>query len=193
MKLGEMEGSAKYLEVLHRAEDYFQQSVTKPESSFEVSPGDEILTVLQTTTVDLKEFEREAACLPPEDDDSWLEITAGDLDQMLKEARNESLPSSNEEEQKHDLEAVAERADSEELDSDDLDEEEEFDFSSEDDEDLDVEDQSQDQKVPPNELIGSLKSYMSEMDSELAHNNVGKSFTIQKKGMGQSLPGCLTR
>ncbi|XP_042662762.1 protein ecdysoneless homolog isoform X2 [Tyto alba] len=193
MKLGEMEGSAKYLEVLHRAEDYFQQSVTKPESSFEVSPGDEILTVLQTTTVDLKEFEREAACLPPEDDDSWLEITAGDLDQMLKEARNESLPSSNEEEQKYDLEAVAERADSEELDSDDLDEEEEFDFSSEGDEDLDVEDQRQDQKVPPNELIGSLKSYMSEMDSELAHNNVGKSFTIQKKGMGQSLPGCLTR
>ncbi|XP_042656986.1 protein ecdysoneless homolog isoform X1 [Tyto alba] len=138
--------------------------------------------MLQTATVDLKEFEREAACLPPEDDDSWLEITAGDLDQMLKEARNESLPSSNEEEQKYDLEAVAERADSEELDSDDLDEEEEFDFLNEDDEDLDVEDQRQDQKVPPNELIGSLKSYMSEMDRELAHTNVGKSFTVQKRG-----------
>ncbi|XP_042650013.1 protein ecdysoneless homolog isoform X3 [Tyto alba] len=136
-----MEGSAKYLEVLHRAEDYFQQSVTKPESSFEVSPGDEILTLLQTTTVDLKEFEREAACLFPEDG-----------------------------------------ADSEELDSDGLDEEEEFDFSNKDDEDLDVEDQRQDQKVPPNELIGSLKSYMSEMDRELAHTNVGKSFTVQKRG-----------
>jgi len=32
-----------------------------------LSPGDEILTLLQTTTIDLKEFEREAACLPPED------------------------------------------------------------------------------------------------------------------------------
>lgn len=41
-------------------------------------------------------------------DDSWLEITPDDLDQMLKEARNESLPSSNEEEQKYNLEAVAE-------------------------------------------------------------------------------------
>ena len=41
-------------------------------------------------------------------DDSWLEITPDDLDQMLKEARNESLPCSNEEEQKYDLEAVAE-------------------------------------------------------------------------------------
>ncbi|XP_042650011.1 protein ecdysoneless homolog isoform X1 [Tyto alba] len=73
-------------------------------------------------------------------------------------------------------------ADSEELDSDGLDEEEEFDFSNKDDEDLDVEDQRQDQKVPPNELIGSLKSYMSEMDRELAHTNVGKSFTVQKRG-----------
>lgn len=41
-------------------------------------------------------------------DDSWLEITPDDLDQMLKEARSESLPSPNEEEQKYDLEAVAE-------------------------------------------------------------------------------------
>ncbi|NXW98390.1 ECD protein, partial [Larus smithsonianus] len=105
---GEMEGSAKYLELLHKAEDYFQQSVTKPESSVEANPGDEILTLLQTTTIDLKELEREAACLPPEDDDSWLEITPDDLDQMLKEGRNESPPSSNEEEQKYDLEAVAE-------------------------------------------------------------------------------------
>ncbi|XP_075615109.1 protein ecdysoneless homolog [Balearica regulorum gibbericeps] len=220
---GEMEGSAKYLELLHMAEDYFEQSVTKPESSVELSPGDEILTLLQTTTIDLKEFEREAACLPPEDDDSWLDITPDDLDQMLKEARNESLPSSNEEEQKYDLEAVAESmkafvskvsthegaempwssdeshvtfdvdsftkaldrilgADSEELDSDDLDEEEEFDFSDEDDEDFDAENQRQDQKESPSELIGSLKSYMNEMDRELAHTNVGKSFTTQKKG-----------
>ncbi|XP_009696578.1 PREDICTED: protein SGT1, partial [Cariama cristata] len=220
---GEMEGSAKYLELLHMAEDYFQQSVTKPESSVEASPGDEILTLLQATTIDLKELEREAADLPPEDDDSWLEITPDDLDQMLKEARNESLPSSNEEEQKYDLEAVAESmkafvskvsthegaempwssdeshvtfdvesftkaldrilgADSEELDSDDLDEEEEFDFSDEDDEDLDAENQRQDQEVSPNELIGSLKSYMNEMDRELAHTNVGRSFTTQKKG-----------
>ncbi|NXI99691.1 ECD protein, partial [Psophia crepitans] len=220
---GEMEGSAKYLELLHMAEDYFEQSVTKPESSVEMSPGDEILTLLQTTTIDLEEFEREAACLPPEDDDSWLDITPDDLDQMLKEARNEPVPSSNEEEQKYDLEAVAESmkafvskvsthegaempwsadeshvtfdvdsftkaldrilgTDSEELDSDDLDEEEEFDFSDGDDEDFDAENQRQDQEESPNELIGSLKAYMNEMDRELAHTNVGRSFTTQKKG-----------
>ncbi|KAM6306375.1 protein ecdysoneless homolog [Aegotheles albertisi] len=220
---GEMEGSAKYLERLRMAEDYFKQSVSKPEGSVELSPGDEILTLLQTTTIDLKEFEREAACLPPEDDDSWLEITPDDLDQMLKEARNESLPSSNEEQQEYDLETVAESmkafvskvsthegaempwssdeshvtfdvdtftkaldrilgSDSEELDSDDLDEEQEFDFSDEDDEDLDAGNQREDEEVSPNELIGSLKSYMNEMDRELARTNVGKSFTTQKKG-----------
>lgn len=41
-------------------------------------------------------------------DDSWLDITPGALDQMLKETRNESLSSPNEEEQKYDLETVAE-------------------------------------------------------------------------------------
>ncbi|NWW48914.1 ECD protein, partial [Pedionomus torquatus] len=220
---GEMEGSAKYLELLRMAEDYFQQSVIKPEGSVEVNPGDEILALLRATTVDLKELEREAACLPPEDDDSWLEITPDDLDQMLKEARNETPPSSSEEEQKYELEAVAEsmkafvskvsthegaempwssdeshvtfdvdsftkaldkilEADSEELDSDDLDEEQEFDFSDEDDEDFNAENQREDEKLSPNELIGSLKSYMKEMDRELAHTNVGKSFTTQRKG-----------
>ncbi|NXI17994.1 ECD protein, partial [Irena cyanogastra] len=220
---GEMEGSAKYLELLHMAEDHFQQSVAVPESPDEVNPGDEILTLLQTTSIDLKEFEREAACLPPEDDDSWLDITPDALDQMMKEARTESLPATNEEEQNCDLETVAESmkafvskvsthegaempwssdeshvtfdvdsftkaldrilgADSEELDSDDLDEEEEFGFSEGDDEDLDAGNERQDQKVSPEELVGSLKSYMKEMDRELAQTNVGKSFTTQKRG-----------
>ncbi|XP_037996743.1 protein ecdysoneless homolog [Motacilla alba alba] len=222
---GEMEGSAKYLELLHMAEDHFQQCVAVPESCDEVSPGDEILTLLETTPIDLKEFEREAACLPPEDDDSWLDITPDALDQVLKEARNESLPSTDEEEQKYDLETVAESmkafvskvsthegaempwssdeshvtfdvdsftkaldrilgADSEQLDSDDLDEEEEFGFSDEDDEDLDAGNQRQEQKVPPEQLVGSLKAYMKEMDRELAQTNVGKSFSGHRRGAG---------
>ncbi|NXD15182.1 ECD protein, partial [Nothocercus nigrocapillus] len=223
---GEMEGSAKYKELLHKAEDYFQHSVTKPESS-ELSPGDEILTLLQTTSYDLKEFEKEATCLPPEDDDSWLEISPDELDQMLKETTNQSHTSSNEEEQKYDLEAVVESMkafvskvstyegaempwssdeahvtfdvdsftnaldrilggeDSEELDSDDLDEEEELESSDEDDEALDVEDQSQAQKVS-DEDTGSLRSIMKEMDRELAHTNVGRSFTTQKKAVSSA-------
>lgn len=42
-------------------------------------------------------------------DDSWLEISPDDLEKMLKEATNEFHPSSDdEEEQKYDLETVAE-------------------------------------------------------------------------------------
>ncbi|KAM3666107.1 protein ecdysoneless homolog [Ammospiza maritima maritima] len=189
----------------------------------EVSPGDEILALLQTTPIDLKELEREAACLPAEDDDSWLDMTPGALDQMLKETRNESLPSPNEEEQNYGLETVAESmkafvskvstqegaelpwssdesqvtfdvdsftkaldrilgADSEELDSDDANEEEEFGFSAEDDEELDAGNGRQEQKVSPEELVGSLKAYMEEMDRELAQSNVGKSFSSHKRG-----------
>ncbi|XP_064285946.1 protein ecdysoneless homolog [Passer domesticus] len=73
-------------------------------------------------------------------------------------------------------------ADSEELDSDDVDEEEEFGFSDEDDEALDAGNQRQEQKVSPEELVGSLKAYMKEMDRELAQTNVGKSFTSHKRG-----------
>uniref|UniRef100_A0A8D0GAW6 Ecdysoneless cell cycle regulator n=1 Tax=Sphenodon punctatus TaxID=8508 RepID=A0A8D0GAW6_SPHPU len=107
---GEVEGSAKYLEQLHMAENYFQQSVFKPESSVSMSPGEEILTLLQTISFDLEEFEREAASLPPEDDDSWLEISPDALDHILKEASctSKATLTSTEEEQKYDLTEVTE-------------------------------------------------------------------------------------
>ncbi|XP_074856402.1 protein ecdysoneless homolog [Carettochelys insculpta] len=220
---GELEGSAKYLEQLHMAEKYFQQSVIKPESSVAMSPGEEILTLLQTLSFNLYELEKEAADLPPEDDDSWLEISPDALDSILSEAsgRNESVPPSNEEDQKYDLAAVTESmkafiskvsthegaeipwspaetsvtfdvdsftnaldrilgADSEELDSDDLDEEEQFEFLDS-DEELASEAHDQEETVLPNEVMGSLKSYMDEMDCELTHTNVGKSFVTQRK------------
>ncbi|XP_039402361.1 protein ecdysoneless homolog isoform X1 [Mauremys reevesii] len=220
---GELEGSAKYLDQLHMAENYFQQSVIKPESSVALSPGEEILTLLQTLSFNLDELEKEAASLPPEDDDGWLEISPDDLDQILSEAsgRNESIPPSNEEDQKYDLAEVTESmkafiskvsthegaetpwspaedcvtfdvdsftdaldrilgADSEELDSDDLDEEEQFEFLDS-DEDLDSEAHGQEEQALPNKMIGSLRSYMNDMDCELTHTNVGKSFITPRK------------
>ncbi|XP_075791131.1 protein ecdysoneless homolog isoform X2 [Pelodiscus sinensis] len=218
---GELEGSAKYLEQLHMAENYFQQSVIKPESSVAVSPGEEILTLLQTLSFNLDELEKEAASLPPEDDDSWLDISPDVLDQILNEAsgRNVSIPPSNEEDQKYDLAAVTESMkafiskvsthegaetpwspaetcvtfdvdsfthaldrilDSEELDSDDLDEEEQFEFLDS-DEDLDSEAHGQEEEALPNQMVGSLRSYMDEMDCELTHTNVGKSFVTKRK------------
>lgn len=71
-------------------------------------------------------------------------------------------------------------ADSEELDSDDLDEEEQFEFLDS-DEDLDSEAHGQEEKALPNKMMGSLRSYMDEMDCELTRTNVGKSFVTPRK------------
>lgn len=65
---------------------------------------------------------------------------------------------------------------SEELDSDDLDEEEEFEFLDS-DEELDSKSESREDTASPNKMAGSIRSYMNEMDNELASTNIGRSFT----------------
>ncbi|XP_054838524.1 protein ecdysoneless homolog isoform X2 [Eublepharis macularius] len=67
---------------------------------------------------------------------------------------------------------------SEELDSDDLEEEEEFEFL---DSDEAFELKTDNQEETQDEAVGSLKSYMDEMDNELASTNIGKSFTTQQR------------
>ncbi|KAM4636429.1 protein ecdysoneless homolog [Discoglossus pictus] len=91
---GEMEGSAQYCELLKVAEIYFQQSVIKPESSVALSPGEEVLSLLNTLPVNMEEMKLEEADLPPDDDDSWLDISPDKLEQILQDAAgsNESVP-----------------------------------------------------------------------------------------------------
>lgn len=67
---------------------------------------------------------------------------------------------------------------SEELDSDDLEEEEEFEFLDNDDE---LKTDNQGDTPSQDDAFRSLKSYMDEMDSELASTNIGKSFTTQAR------------
>ncbi|XP_060097203.1 protein ecdysoneless homolog [Heteronotia binoei] len=223
----ELEGSAPYLEKLHMAEVYFQQTIINPQSSVVRSPGEEILSILKATN--LEDFGKEACSLPPEDDDDWLEITPDALEQILKEAqgRSESVSTSNEEEQICDLTEVTQSmkafmskvsthegaempwtsseapvsfdvdsftdaldrilgTTSEELDSDDLEEEEEFEFL---DRDEDLKTDNQGETPSQDDTVGSLKSYMDEMDSELASTNIGKSFTTQPR-MVEADEGC---
>ncbi|XP_048363040.1 protein ecdysoneless homolog [Sphaerodactylus townsendi] len=67
---------------------------------------------------------------------------------------------------------------SEELDSDDLEEEEEFEFL---DSDEDLQTDNKEEAASQDEAVGSLKSYMDEMDNELASTNIGKSFATQSR------------
>ncbi|XP_034993927.1 protein ecdysoneless homolog [Zootoca vivipara] len=223
---GELEGSVQYLNLLHRAENYFQHAVISPQSSVADSPGEEILKILKATSFNVEDFGKETTSLPPEDDDGWLEISPDTLDQILKEAAgtNKSTSTSDEEEQNYDLSQIAENmkafiskvsthegaempwysaeasvtfdvdsftnaldkilgANSEELDSDDLEEEEEFEFLDS-DEESELKPESHGETVSQIETPGSLRSYMDEMDSELASTNIGKSFTSRPKVVG---------
>uniref|UniRef100_A0A2I2YIW6 Ecdysoneless cell cycle regulator n=1 Tax=Gorilla gorilla gorilla TaxID=9595 RepID=A0A2I2YIW6_GORGO len=218
---GLIEGSAQYRERLEMAENYFQLSVDWPESSLAMSPGEEILTLLQTTPFDIEDLKKEAANLPPEDDDQWLDLSPDQLDQLLQEAagKKESESVSKEEkEQNYDLTQVSESmkafiskvsthkgaelprepseapitfdADSflnyfdkilgprpNESDSDDLDDE---DFECLDsDDDLDFETHEPGEEASLKGTLDNLKSYMAQMDQELAHTCISKSFTTR--------------
>lgn len=107
---GLMDGSAQYQERLEMAKNYFQLSIHRPESSLAMSPGEEILTVLQTQPFDIAELKTEEADLPPEDDDQWLDLSPDQLDQLLQDAagRKESQPGPQKEElQNYDVAQVS--------------------------------------------------------------------------------------
>uniref|UniRef100_A0A2K5X3G3 Ecdysoneless cell cycle regulator n=1 Tax=Macaca fascicularis TaxID=9541 RepID=A0A2K5X3G3_MACFA len=192
-------------------------------SSLAMSPGEEILTLLQTIPFDIEDLKKEAANLPPEDDDQWLDLSPDQLDQLLQEAagkkESESI-SKEEKEQNYDLTQVSESmkafiskvsthkgaelprepseapitfdADSflnyfdkilgprpHESDSDDLDEEE-FECLDSDD-DLDFETHEPGEEASLKGTLDNLKSYMAQMDQELAYTCIGKSFTTRKQ------------
>ncbi|KAI3363335.1 hypothetical protein L3Q82_011958, partial [Scortum barcoo] len=82
--LGELEGSARYRELTRSAENFFKQSVASKSSA--LSPGEEVLQLLHTCTpLSLEELKKQESQLPQEDSDSWLDITAQDLERMLQE------------------------------------------------------------------------------------------------------------
>ncbi|KAI2556186.1 protein ecdysoneless homolog isoform 2 [Homo sapiens] len=192
-------------------------------SSLAMSPGEEILTLLQTIPFDIEDLKKEAANLPPEDDDQWLDLSPDQLDQLLQEAvgKKESESVSKEEkEQNYDLTEVSESmkafiskvsthkgaelprepseapitfdADSflnyfdkilgprpNESDSDDLDDE---DFECLDsDDDLDFETHEPGEEASLKGTLDNLKSYMAQMDQELAHTCISKSFTTRNQ------------
>ncbi|XP_040831870.1 protein ecdysoneless homolog [Ochotona curzoniae] len=218
-----IEGSTKYQERLEMAKNYFQLSVNRPESSLAMSPGEEILSLLQTIPFEIEELRKEEANLPPEDDDKWLDLSPDQLDQLLQEASGKKEPqvvSKEEEEQNYDLNQVSQsmRAfiskvsthkgaelprkpceapvtfDEEsflnyfdkilgprppESDSDDLEEEDEECLDSDDNTDLGL--QGSGEEASLKGTLDNLRLYMAQMDRELAHTNIGKSFTTRKQ------------
>ncbi|XP_045926648.1 protein ecdysoneless homolog isoform X2 [Micropterus dolomieu] len=81
---GELEGSVRYRELTRSAENFFKQSVASTSSAS--SPGEEVLQLLHSCNpFKLEELKKQESQLPQEDSDSWLDITAQDLERMLQE------------------------------------------------------------------------------------------------------------
>ncbi|XP_070772264.1 protein ecdysoneless homolog [Enoplosus armatus] len=81
---GELEGSTRYRELTRSAENFFRQSVASASSA--LSPGEEVLQLLHSCNpFNLEELKKQESQLPQEDSDSWLDITAQDLERMLQE------------------------------------------------------------------------------------------------------------
>ncbi|XP_040906514.1 protein ecdysoneless homolog isoform X2 [Toxotes jaculatrix] len=81
---GELEGSARFRELTRSAENFFKQSVASKSSA--LSPGEEVLQLLHSCdSFNLEELKKQESQLPQEDSDSWLDITAQDLERMLQE------------------------------------------------------------------------------------------------------------
>uniref|UniRef100_A0A8D3DAS4 Ecdysoneless homolog (Drosophila) n=1 Tax=Scophthalmus maximus TaxID=52904 RepID=A0A8D3DAS4_SCOMX len=102
---GELEGSARCRELTQSAENFFKQSVASKSSA--LSPGEEILQLLQScTSFNLEELKKQESQLPQEDSDSWLDITAQDLERMLQE-RSGGTKDEEEEEASYSLVAIS--------------------------------------------------------------------------------------
>ncbi|KAL4640975.1 hypothetical protein GN956_G11746 [Arapaima gigas] len=78
---GQMEGSARYRDLMVQAEIFFKQSITTPYRS----PGEEILQVLHSTPFNIDALKEREAHLLPDDSDSWLDISHQELEQILEE------------------------------------------------------------------------------------------------------------
>uniref|UniRef100_A0A672JI34 Ecdysoneless homolog (Drosophila) n=1 Tax=Salarias fasciatus TaxID=181472 RepID=A0A672JI34_SALFA len=94
---GELEGSARHKQLTRSAENFFKQSVVSTSSV--LTPGEEILRLLQDCdTLAVEELKKQESQLPQEDSDSWLDITAQDLEWMLQERSGIRADDSEEEE-----------------------------------------------------------------------------------------------
>ncbi|XP_039624941.1 protein ecdysoneless homolog [Polypterus senegalus] len=85
---GELEGSAKFQELIRKAEVFFQQFISKPHNV--LSPGEEILQLLERNPYNIEEMRTNQSHLPAEDSDSWLEISPEELDRLLEQASRSS-------------------------------------------------------------------------------------------------------
>ncbi|KAK9959479.1 hypothetical protein ABG768_009603 [Culter alburnus] len=81
----ELEGSARYRDLMTSAENFFRQSVTSTHRPDIHNPGDEVLKVMEGASYSLEGLKKQEAHLPPEDSDAWLDMSPQELERLLEE------------------------------------------------------------------------------------------------------------
>lgn len=76
-----IEGSQEYTRLLGIAKDYYQEN--RDSMKFTPKIGEEIVSILKRNDYDPEELRKEGLDLPSPDDDSWINISPEELDQML--------------------------------------------------------------------------------------------------------------
>ncbi|XP_039451271.1 protein ecdysoneless [Culex pipiens pallens] len=76
-----IEGSQEYTRLLGIAKEYYQEN--KDSMRFTPKIGEEIVSILKRNDYDPEELRKEGLDLPSPDDDSWINISPEELDQML--------------------------------------------------------------------------------------------------------------
>ncbi|XP_031563790.1 protein ecdysoneless homolog [Actinia tenebrosa] len=82
----EIEGSKLYMKLLSDAEQHFLESF-HPDDVVTDDPGSTVLSLLQNIEINVDKMREEEKALPREDDDSWLNISPEELDEMLSKYR----------------------------------------------------------------------------------------------------------
>lgn len=80
---GLMEHSKEYNDLLNKAKEYYISNRDSMQSTTEI--GQEILDMSRNLDCGSDEFHRSESEIPKDDDDSWLDVDAKDLDAMLQE------------------------------------------------------------------------------------------------------------
>lgn len=78
-----LEGSQQHSALLERARQYYIGHMMKEDRQSQ--PADAVRQLLKTVKVDHAQWKRREAQLPPADDEAWLEVSADQLDQLLRQ------------------------------------------------------------------------------------------------------------
>ncbi|XP_014669757.1 PREDICTED: protein ecdysoneless homolog [Priapulus caudatus] len=84
---GEIEGSKLHQQLLSTARKYYTTTISRSRSA-STSPVEEVAIAFEHLDYDMDDFKRQEKHLKPADSDSWLDISAQDLEQMLNEYGN---------------------------------------------------------------------------------------------------------